>query len=130
MSIAPTIEHSHWENRIYSTCFYGEREALERSDFLRPLLPPEDRRYVTLNGADLDGEAVSTRVNSCHRKHGGIRIRIIWPAFSWCRPIRALTNEEIIDLAKCVLVEIQDQHQGPVNDAPAGWPFPVWRIAA
>ncbi|MFT0532233.1 hypothetical protein ACMHYJ_05270 [Castellaniella hirudinis] len=128
MTIVPRIEHVHWQGSIYSTNFYGEREALERSDFLRPLLPPEGRRYIKYRQAFLDGEAVSNRINSCHRKHGGILVRVGWATYSWDLPIRVLTKEEIIDLARRVMAEIQDQPQ--VNAAPADWPFPVWRAAA
>ena len=130
MSLAPHIEHNRYSGAIYSTHFYGEREALGRSGFLRPLLPPEDREYITLNEAILDGDRVSNRVNSCHRKHGGIKIRVIWATHGWGLPICALTDEEIIDLSRLVLAEIQEHDQDRINAAPEGWPFPVWGIAA
>ena len=129
MTITSRIEHIRDQEGIYSTEFYGEREALGRSDFLRPLLPPEGRKYITLYRVFADDEAVSNHANSCNRKHGGIRVCIRW-RYHWGPPIRALSQQEIINLSRRVLAEIQDQHQGRVNTAPAGWPFPVWRAAA
>lgn len=129
MNITPRIEHSHWQDRVNSTSFYGEREALERSDFLRPLLPPADRKYITLPQVCSDGKVVSNHAVCANLKHGGVRIRIHWGPW-WRKDASAPTREEIIDLSRRVLAEIQDQHQDRINAAPEGWPFPVWRIAA
>ena len=130
MSIAPHIEHGRYKDVIYHTNFIGEREALERSDFLRPLLPPADRKHTSFDSASIDDVAVAHHVTSCHRKHGGIRIRVFWAALAYGGADRLLSRKEIIDLSRLVLAEIQEHDQDRINAAPEGWPFPVWGIAA
>lgn len=118
MTIATTIEHVQWKDAIYNTEFCGEREALERSDVLRPLLPPAGRQYIKHPDVAVDGRSIISIARSCHLKHGGMRVTLFWNRGTWGGDVPS--RAEIIALTRQIQAECLGR---PL--ALAGWPFPI-----
>lgn len=126
MKTAPTIDHYDHEGTLYYTDFLGERESLERSNFLRPLLPPEDRRYLRLRMHQFaDSHPGCSGVIGTNLKAGGVRVRIWWERKGGWNDTNPLPRAEIIRLSRQILNEAMGRPA-----ALANWPFPIGGIAA
>ncbi len=126
MSTAPTIDHYDWKGTLYYTDFLGEREALARSEYLRPLLPPESRRYLRPSMCQFaDSHPGCSSVIGTNLKAGGVRVRIWWAREGCFGDENPLSRDGIIRLSRQIL---NDAMGRPA--ALANWPFPIGGIAA
>lgn len=126
MSVVPTVDHYDWKGTLFYTEFRGERQDLAKSEFLRPLLPPEDRRHIRFHRHEYaDSHQGCSSVVSANLKHGGVCVRVWWEREGFGTDANPLPRDAIIGLARRILCEATGRPLSLVN-----WPFPLGGIAA